>query len=215
VTASTVRAVDSAAFPNSPSTQNPRGGGQRSPPPSRTRAPLSEIRANHSLLHKRIGHALHVNREVVENITQIPIILPSSLLDPSRSFFRPQEVTGWYYEPSFSLFPVLHGYVEGNPPPLLTGIEFYPFPKAECAVKEFVFTAIGNRVGVSQSFELRWNETLGFNFSGSLPVQEFRMGVLSNEGDSFTCVPPFELYGLVVKIEEIDEDQRGCYQTCL
>jgi hypothetical protein len=73
-------------------------------------------------------------------------------------------------------------------------------------MKRFVFTATAAWVAVSPSFEQNLsipavnasaspNDKQAFELPVALPMEEFTITVLSNHGDSYTCVPPFELYG--------------------
>jgi hypothetical protein len=126
------------------------------------------------------------------------MILPYSVSNPwSGTMFWSNELTDWYVDRPRSLQPVLRGTLSGHPPPVVTALVFYPFTHAHCAVERFLFTTSS---GVAMAF----NDTLPivgrqfqwFELPVALPAEWFTITGLSNHGDSYTCIPPFELYGL-------------------
>jgi hypothetical protein len=139
------------------------------------------------------------DKESLKRFLQIPIILPYSAKDPQNDWFlRVSEVDGLYVDAKCSISPLLKGRIEGNLTPLVTRILFYPFAEYKCVMKEFIFTSIMKRVAATTSFrETLNNETLEFYLPVALPIEEFTLRALSNHGANYTCIPPFELYGVI------------------
>jgi hypothetical protein len=180
------------------------------------RQPIANaIRAQQDIIAKELlgpdSRMLPADRAVIANVTQIPMILPYYVRDPASWWFWCYELRSRYNGPPGSVSVTMQGDIDGDPPPLVTAIVFYPYGREDCIVKEFTFTAETGRVSVSKPFTQTLKRQSGeeqpFILPLALAAQKFTITALSNHGANYTCIPIFELYGLPLRLPAPDSPQ--------
>jgi hypothetical protein len=123
-----------------------------------------------------------------------------------------REVVNWYI--SDGVNTTIKGKIGGWDPAIeITRITFHPVPNVTCLAKKFLFGGQVEKtivfVNFDQAIELGRSTPQDFDLPAALPAAYFQFQVLSNYGGNFTCLPPFELYGLAFRtLDNVPRDQE-------